>query len=91
MSPIVKYTLGRIGLFLATFAALLPVPLNLFIKLIVALIASAAFSWLLLATWRNQTAEQLAAAAQRRAAEKNRLRAALAGEDEPRRPPGGPA
>lgn len=82
MSPAVKYTLGRIGLFLAVFVALLPVPLNIFVKAMIALIASAGFSFFLLAKWRDEMAEQLGAAAQRRAEEKKRLRAALAGDDD---------
>ncbi|MCA2214623.1 DUF4229 domain-containing protein [Jidongwangia harbinensis] len=82
MSPAVKYTLGRIGLFVVVFAALLPVPLNLFVKAMIAVIASAAFSFFLLAKWRLEMAEQLSSAAQRRAAEKKRLRAALAGDED---------
>lgn len=81
MSPAIKYTLGRLGMFVAVFLALLPVPMNLLIKLMVALVASAAFSFLLLRKWRDEMAEQLASMARRRAAEKDRLRAALAGDE----------
>lgn len=81
MSPALKYTLGRLGLFLVVLVALLPVPLNFLVRAMIALIASAAFSYFLLAKWRNEMAEQLGSAAQRRQAEKNRLRAALAGDD----------
>ena len=81
MSPALKYTLGRLGLFVAVFAALLPVPLNLLVKAMIALIASAGFSYFLLAKWRIQMGEQLGAAAERRRAEKARLRAALAGDE----------
>lgn len=81
MNPAVKYTLGRLGMFAAVFLALLPVPMNLLIKLMVALVASAAFSFLLLRKWRDEMAEQLAAVARRRGAEKERLRAALAGDE----------
>jgi uncharacterized protein DUF4229 len=81
VSPALKYTLGRLGLFLAVFAALLPVPLNILVKAMIALIASAGFSYFLLAKWRVQMGEQLAAAAQRRRDEKTRLRAALAGDE----------
>jgi hypothetical protein len=82
VSPAVKYTLGRIGLFVVVFVLLLPVPLNIFVKAMLALISSAAFSFFLLAKWRLEMAEQLGAAAQRRAAEKKRLRAALAGDED---------
>ena len=81
MSPALKYTLGRLGLFVVVFAALLPVPLNLLVKAMIALIASAGFSYFLLAKWRIQMAEQLSSVAQRRRAEKDRLRAALAGDE----------
>jgi hypothetical protein len=81
MSPAVKYTLGRLGLFVAVFALLLPVPLNFLVKAMIALLASAAFSYFLLAKWRNEMAEQLGTVAQRRQAEKERLRAALAGDE----------
>jgi hypothetical protein len=81
MSAAVKYTLGRLGLFVIVLVLLLPVPLNFLVRAMIALIASAGFSYFLLAKWRNEMAEQLGAAAQRRQAEKNRLRAALAGDD----------
>jgi hypothetical protein len=81
MSPAVKYTLGRLGLFVAVFALLLPVPLNFLVKAMIALLASAAFSYFLLAKWRNEMAEQLGSVAERRKAEKQRLRAALAGDE----------
>ena len=81
MSPALKYTLGRLGLFVAVLAALLPVPLNFLVKAMIALIASAGFSYFLLAKWRNEMAEQLGGAAQRRRDEKARLRAALAGDE----------
>ncbi|MEJ3748387.1 DUF4229 domain-containing protein [Actinomycetes bacterium KLBMP 9797] len=84
MSPAVKYTLGRIGLFALVFAALWPVDLNVFVKLMIALIASAGFSFFLLRGWRDQMADQMASAAERRKAEKERLRAALAGDDDPK-------
>ena len=81
MSPAVKYTLGRLGLFVAVLALLLPVPLNFLVKAMIALIASAVFSFFLLAKWRNEMAEQMGEAAQRRRDEKVRLRAALAGDE----------
>ena len=81
MSPAVKYTLGRLGLFAACFTALLPVPLNPLVKLMVAFVASAALSFLLLRKWRDAMAEQLGSIAARRSAEKERLRSALAGDE----------
>jgi hypothetical protein len=81
MSPAVKYTLGRLGLFVVVFVLLLPVPLAFLVRAMIALLASAAFSYFLLAKWRNEMAEQLGTVAERRQAEKARLRAALAGDE----------
>lgn len=83
MSAAVKYTLGRIGLFVLVLAALWPVDMNVFLKLMLALAFSAAASFFLLRGWRDEMAEEMAAAAERRRAEKERLRSALAGEDQP--------
>ncbi|WP_173158180.1 DUF4229 domain-containing protein [Phytohabitans suffuscus] len=85
MSPVIKYTLARVGLFAAVFAALLPIDLDVFIKLAIALVASAGFSFILLRGLRDQVANQMASSAERRKGEKDRLRAALAGDDEPKR------
>jgi hypothetical protein len=82
MSPAVKYTLGRLGLFVIVFAALLPLPLNILVKAMIAFVASAGFAFFVLRGWRNEMAEQLGSVAQRRSAEKERLRSALAGDDE---------
>ncbi|MGN9811199.1 DUF4229 domain-containing protein [Micromonospora sp. BQ11] len=90
MSAAVKYTLGRIGLFVVVLAALLPTDLDIFLKLIVALAFSAAASFFLLRGWRDEMAEEMAAAAERRRAEKERLRSALAGDDQPPTSPDSP-
>ncbi|MEO3928316.1 DUF4229 domain-containing protein [Micromonosporaceae bacterium B7E4] len=82
MSPAVKYTLGRIGLFVAVALALWPVEMNIFLKLMLAVAFSAALAFFLLRGWRDEMAQQLAGAAEKRRAEKERLRAALAGEDQ---------
>jgi hypothetical protein len=90
VSPAVKYTLARIGLFVAVLLVLLPLRLNIFVTLMIAVLASAGFALVLLRPWRDQMAQQLAGAAERRRADKERLRAALAGDDEPS-PPEPPA
>jgi hypothetical protein len=85
MNPAVKYTLGRLGLFLVcAFLAfgLLPRDLNEFLKLLVALLVSLPLSYILLRTWREQMADQIVTGRTRRAEEKQRLRSALSGEDE---------
>ncbi|MEV4654887.1 DUF4229 domain-containing protein [Micromonospora sp. NPDC049301] len=87
MSASVKYTLGRIGLFVAVLAALWLVDMNVFLKLMLALVFSAALSFFLLRGWRDEMADEMAGAAARRRDEKERLRSALAGDDQPRSDP----
>ncbi len=82
VSAAAKYTLGRIGLFVVVMLALWPVDMDIFLKLILALLFSAAVSFFLLKGVRDQMAEEMAAAAERRRSEKERLRSALAGEDQ---------
>ncbi|MET8353705.1 MULTISPECIES: DUF4229 domain-containing protein [unclassified Micromonospora] len=83
MSAAVKYTLGRIGLFVAVLAGLWLIDMSVFLKLILALAFSAALSFFLLRGWREEMAEEMAGATERRRAEKERLRSALAGDDQP--------
>jgi type II secretory pathway component PulJ len=56
--------------------------MNLFLKLMIALILSAVLSFALLRRWRDEVAEQLSASSRRRVEQKEKLRTALAGEDE---------
>lgn len=84
MNPMMKYTLARLGLFVVAAAVLLVVPieLNPFLKLGIALIASAILSFFLLRKLRDDVAHQLADSARDRADRKEKLRSALAGEDD---------
>lgn len=84
MNPMMKYTLARLGLFIAAAAVLLvvPVELNPFLKLGIALIASAILSFFLLRKLRDDVASQLADGARQRADRKEKLRSALAGEEQ---------
>jgi hypothetical protein len=81
MNPALKYTLGRVGLFVLCAAALLPVPLNIWVKLMIAVVASFALQFVLLRKWRQEMIGQVDAAMSRRRQEKEKLRAALAGDD----------
>ena len=81
MKPLLKYTLGRMGLFLAVFLILVPVNMNILVKLMIAVLVSFGLAFFLLRRWRDEATEQMAGAARRRQAEKDRLRSALAGED----------
>ncbi|MEU7609474.1 DUF4229 domain-containing protein [Micromonospora sp. NPDC049204] len=90
MSAALKYTLGRIGLFVAVLAGLWLVDMNVFLKLMLALAFSAALSFFLLRGWRDELAGEMADATERRRTEKERLRTALAGEDQDPTPNEGP-
>ncbi len=83
MNPIVKYTLARIVLF-AVCAGLVFIPdgMDVLLKLLIALVVSAIASFFLLRQWRDEVAEQLSANSRQRMDSKERLRAALAGDDE---------
>ena len=84
MNPTLKYTLGRLGIFIACLALLyVPRDLNVLLKLLIALLVSAIASYFFLRPWANEVAEQMSASSRRRMEEKERLRAALAGDDEP--------
>ncbi len=82
MSPMVKYTLGRVGLFVLVVLALWPVPLNIAVKLMVALVVSFGLQFVLLRRWRAEMIGHVDEAVVRHRAEKEKLRAALAGDDE---------
>jgi len=76
-----KYTLGRLGLFLACMLVLVPVPLNLWVKLMLAVVVSFALQLVLLRKWRLEMIGQVDQAMARRRQEKDKLRAALAGDE----------
>src|ERR1700761_5724653 len=76
-----KYTFGRVGLFVVIYAVLLPVPLNFLVRALIALMASFALSIFVLRKWRTEMVEMMDSSSRKRVEEKNRLRAALAGED----------
>jgi hypothetical protein len=82
VSPVVKFTLGRVGLFVALALVLWPVPIDLLLKLMIALVVSVPLQFVLLRKWRAEMIGYVDQAANRRRTEKDKLRAALAGEDE---------
>lgn len=84
MNPGLKYTLARFGILLVCLipAVFLFPDANLLLKLLIAFGVSAIASFFLLRQWRDEVAEQLSANAIRRSGEKQRLRAALSGEDD---------
>ncbi len=83
MTPVAKYSLARVGMFVLALLILLPFPLNVFVKLMAALLISLVLSFFLFTRLRAQMTEQVAGGVQRRRQEKERLRAALAGDEDP--------
>jgi Protein of unknown function (DUF4229) len=82
MNPMVKFTLGRIGLFALMALLLWPVPIDLLLKLMIAIIGSFALQFVVLRKWRQEMIGEVDQVANRRREEKAKLRAALAGDDE---------
>lgn len=81
MNPWVKYTLGRVGLFLVVLLAVLPFDFDLLLKLMIAIVVSFALAYFLLRGWRDEVVERMAGSVDRRRAERERLRSALAGDE----------
>ncbi len=86
MPPVVKYTLGRVGLFVAValVLAFVPVPVDLPVKLMVALIVSFGLQFVVLRKWRAEMIDQVDHSVAKRRAAREKLRSALAGEDDSR-------
>ena len=82
MSPAIKYTLARLGIFAAVLLLLLPfTQVNLLLRLMIAVLVSAVASWFLLKRLRDQVSSQVEQSIDRRRAEKEKLRQALAGDE----------
>jgi len=56
--------------------------MDMLVRLMIALVVSMAASWFLLARWRNEMAGTIERSMAKRNVEKEKLRAALAGDDE---------
>ena len=82
MPPAVKYTLGRVGLFVLVALLLIPVPIDLLVKLMIAVIASFGLQFVLLRKWRGEMIGHVDEAVARRKTEKAKLRSALAGDED---------
>jgi fucose permease len=81
-----KYTLARLGLFVAVagIALVMPVPENVYLKLAIALLVSAGLGVFVLRGMREEVNVYVAEMVQKRKESRERLRAALAGEDSPK-------
>jgi hypothetical protein len=83
MSPVVKYTLGRLGLFAAVAVLLLvlPLPIDMLLRLGIAIMVAFGLQFVVLRRWRREMITQVDVSMARHKERKERLRAALAGED----------
>ena len=82
LSPTVKYTLGRVGLFVVVALLLWPVPIDLLVKLMIAILVSFGLQFVLLRRWRMEMIGQVDEVVSRRREEKAKLRSALAGDED---------
>ncbi|MER7273673.1 DUF4229 domain-containing protein [Dactylosporangium sp. NPDC000244] len=84
MSPFLKYTLARLGLFGLAALVMLSIPLDVsvLLKLMIAVIVSAVAAFFLLRGLREEASVQAVGMAQKRSDNKERLRAALNGDDD---------
>jgi hypothetical protein len=85
MNPVLKYTLGRLGIFVAVAlpAMFLLTSLDVLVRLMIALVVSAIVSYFALRRWRDEVSERIADSARRRTEDRERLRSALAGDQSP--------
>jgi hypothetical protein len=81
-NPAVTYTAGRIALFLAVGGLLYLVGFRAFLLLLLALVISMPLSYVVLRRQREAFAVQVGHRLERRRAEKEKLRAALRGDDQ---------
>ncbi len=77
----VKYTLARVGMFVVVAFALIPLH-DLLLQLLISAVVTSIASLFLLRGWRNEVAGTLERSMSARRLEKERLRSALAGDDE---------
>jgi Protein of unknown function (DUF4229) len=84
MNPTLKYSLARVGLFIAVALPLvfLAPQVNILLKLMIAVIVSAILAFFFLRGLRDEVAQGMLANRERRTAEREKLRAALAGDDQ---------
>ncbi len=81
----VKYTLARIGMFVVLAYVLDLVLKEPILAMLISAVVTAVASYFLLSKWRNEVAATVETSITKRRAEKEKLRSALAGDDEPER------
>jgi C4-dicarboxylate-specific signal transduction histidine kinase len=81
LNPAVAYTAGRVALFFVVAALLYLVGFRTFALVLLALVISMPLSYVVLRRQREAFADQVERRVERRRAEKEKLRAALRGDD----------
>jgi hypothetical protein len=84
ISPAITYTAGRFALFLVVGGVLYLVGFRNFVLVLLALAISMPLSYVVLRRQREAFALQVAGRLEHRREEKDKLRAALRGDDQPR-------
>ncbi len=82
LSPMVKYTLARIGMFVVLAYVLDLIIRNPLLAMLISAVVTAVASYFVLSKWRNEVAATLETSITARRAEKEKLRSALAGDDD---------
>jgi Protein of unknown function (DUF4229) len=78
----VKYTLARVGIFVVLALALIPLVHQLLLAMLISAVLTAVIAYFGLRKWRNEVAATLERSITARREEKNKLRSALAGDDD---------
>jgi hypothetical protein len=82
VNAFLKYNLMRLGLLVVAVGLCWFLPLNLLVRLMLAVVLSGVASFFLLRGVRDEMAANIAAGVEKRRAEREKLRSALAGDDE---------
>jgi hypothetical protein len=78
----VKYTLARVGMWVALTFALNAFLTDVVLSALISAAVTAVAGYFLLAKWRNEVASTIETSITKRRAEKEQLRSALAGDDD---------
>lgn len=81
----VKYTLARVGIFVVVALALMPLVHDLLLAMVISAVVTAVVALFVLRKWRDEVAATLTHSMTARRVEKEKLRAALAGDDDGKR------
>jgi mannitol-specific phosphotransferase system IIBC component len=78
----VKYTLARVGIFIVIAVVLMPLVHDLLLAMLISAVVTSVVALFVLKRWRDEVASTLENSMTARRAEKEKLRSALAGDDQ---------